>query len=269
MRERLHERWRDKTRDNLTSTLNSLGVRAGIADRGRDEENVGKGMLTRSLGVVEVPEGPIRWINVVKQDGGRHNPPRWWMVFCVPDDERDTTPDDLREVDGRQTIDIKTSREKSFPLFGRVTGITWDGDDRGHTIARCLRRGCGNHEPREEDPQPGGLQLRQGVPRMDATGGGPLPPVAAGLGSAALGSRGACFHPRLVQKARHRTVRRSALERHERTRVQYFQVRTARTQEVQRCSRSKRTTCSRESAPGRRRVNCSAATGTPSRSPQT
>ena len=131
MRERLHERWRDKTRDNLTSTLNSLGVRAGIADRGRDEENVGKGMFTRSLGVVEVPEGPIRWINVVKQDGGRHNPPRWWMVFCVPDDERDTTPDDLREVDGRQTIDIKTSREKSFPLFGRVTGITWDGDDRG------------------------------------------------------------------------------------------------------------------------------------------
>ena len=131
MRERLHKRWRDKTRDNLTSTLNSLGVRAGMADRGRDEENVGKGMFTRSLGVVEVPEGPIRWINVVKQDGGRHNPPRWWMVFCVPDDERDTTPDDLREVDGRQTINIKTSREKSFPLFGRVTGITWDGDDRG------------------------------------------------------------------------------------------------------------------------------------------
>ncbi len=73
MRERLRERWRDKTRDNLTSTLNSLGVQAGMADRGRDEENVGKGMFTRSLGVVEVPEGPIRWTNVVKQDGGRHN----------------------------------------------------------------------------------------------------------------------------------------------------------------------------------------------------
>ena len=53
MRERLRERWRDKTRDNLTSTLNSLGVQAGMADRGRDEENVGKGIFTRSLGVVD------------------------------------------------------------------------------------------------------------------------------------------------------------------------------------------------------------------------
>ena len=130
MRERFHERWRDKTRDNLTSALNSLGVRAVMAERGRAEEEVRKRLFTRALGVVDIPEGPIRWINVVKQDGGQHNPPRWWLVFCVPDDERDTTPDDLREVDARQTIDIKTIRTKSFPLFGRVTGIAWDGDDR-------------------------------------------------------------------------------------------------------------------------------------------
>ena len=130
MRERFRERWRDKTRDNLTSALNSLGVRAKMAERGRAEEEVRKRLFTRSLGVVDIPEGSIRWINVVKQDGGQHNPPRWWLVFCVPDEERDTTPDDLREVDARQTIDIKTIRTKSFPLFGRVTGIAWDGDDR-------------------------------------------------------------------------------------------------------------------------------------------
>ena len=131
MFDNFRERWRDKTRDHLTSALNSLGVRAAMAERDRPEEEVCKRWGTRSLGVVDIPEGPIRWINVVKQDGGQHNPPRWWLVFCVPDDERDTTPDDLRGVDGRQTIDIKSTRAKSFPLFGRVTGITWDGDDRG------------------------------------------------------------------------------------------------------------------------------------------
>ncbi len=40
MRERFQERWRDKTRDNLTSALNSLGVRAKMAERGRAEEEV-------------------------------------------------------------------------------------------------------------------------------------------------------------------------------------------------------------------------------------
>ena len=48
MRERFHERWRDKTRDNLTSALNSLGVRAVMAERGRAEEEVRKRLFTRA-----------------------------------------------------------------------------------------------------------------------------------------------------------------------------------------------------------------------------
>ena len=59
------------------------------------------------------------------------SPTRWWTVFCLPDEERDDRPEDLRYVDNRQAVDIKTSREKSFPLFGRVTAVTWTGDDRG------------------------------------------------------------------------------------------------------------------------------------------
>ena len=195
MRERLRERWRDKTRDNLTSTLNSLGVQAGMTERGRAEEEVRKGFFTRSLGVVDIPEGPIRWINVVKQDGGRYNPPRWWMVFCVPDDEQDTTPDDLREIDGRQSIDIKKSREKSFPLFGRVTGITWDGDDRGTRLLDVFAGDAAITSLAKKTPSLEVSSYDKEFQGMDATGGGPLPPVAAGLGSAALYRRSSASVP--------------------------------------------------------------------------
>ena len=131
MRERFHERWRDKTRDNIAKALNSLGLRAEMAERGRPEEEICKRTFTRSIGVIDVAEGPFRWVNIVKQDGNQYSPTRWWTVFCLPDEGRDDQPDDLRYVDNRQAVDIKTSREKSFPLFGRVTAVTWTGDDRG------------------------------------------------------------------------------------------------------------------------------------------
>lgn len=140
MRARLHERWRDKTRDNITKTLNSLGVRAEMAERGRPEEAIRKRTFTRSIGIVDIAEGPFRCVNLVKQDGNQYSPPRWWTVFCLPDEARDNEPDDLRNVDNRRSIDIKTSREKSFPLFGRVTGVTWEGDDCGTGLLDTLSR---------------------------------------------------------------------------------------------------------------------------------
>ena len=102
MRERFHERWRDKTRDNIAKALNSLGVRAEMAERGRAEEEVRKRTFTRSIGVIDIAEGPFRWVNIVKQDGNQYSPTRWWTVFCLPDEGRDDQPDDLRYVDNRQ-----------------------------------------------------------------------------------------------------------------------------------------------------------------------
>lgn len=138
MRERLHERWRDKTRDGITNALNSLGLGAEMAERERPEEEVRRRWGTRSLGVVDVAEGPFRWVNIVKRDGGRHNPTQWWTVFCMPDEGRDDAPQDLRNVDNRRSVDIKTSRKKSFPLLGKVTNVTWEGDDCGTGLLDTL-----------------------------------------------------------------------------------------------------------------------------------
>ena len=70
----MKEKLRDKTRDNLTNALNSLGVKAEMAERKRAEEKVHNAWWNRSLGVIDLPEGPVRWINVIKKDRSKRQP---------------------------------------------------------------------------------------------------------------------------------------------------------------------------------------------------
>ena len=75
----MREKLRDKTRDDLAHALSSLGVRAELAERGRVQEKVNNSWFNRSLGVIDLPEGPIRWINILKKDRSKDSPPRWWI----------------------------------------------------------------------------------------------------------------------------------------------------------------------------------------------
>ena len=130
----MREKFRDKTRDEYTDAMNALGVPAAMSERGRPEEKVRKDTFRRSLGVVDLADAPFPWVNVVKQDGSQYSPPRWWFVYCVPDD----SPQDLRSLDVKRSIDVKASRQKSFPLFGRVTSVRWEGDDQGTGVIAAL-----------------------------------------------------------------------------------------------------------------------------------
>ncbi len=98
----MKERLRDKSRDDLTHALNSLGVGAEMAERGRSEENIQKPRGKRSLGVIDLPKGPISCINFVRQDGSQYSPPRWWIVLCIPDE---------RPFSKRRTVKIKTVKK--------------------------------------------------------------------------------------------------------------------------------------------------------------
>ena len=139
----MRERFRDKTRDELAATLQGLGVDATLAERGRAEEKVQNSWHQRSLGVIDLSEGPIRWINVLKQDGSDKSPPRWWTNFCIPDD---------RLLSGRREIKIKTIRKKSFPMFGKVVDVNWKGSDHATGLASRL----------SNDEAATGLALRAG-----------------------------------------------------------------------------------------------------------
>lgn len=69
--DKVQETFRDKdtTRDDLCAGLQSMGIDAQMAERGRIEECIEYGSQY-SLGLIDIPEGPIRWINVIRIVGG-------------------------------------------------------------------------------------------------------------------------------------------------------------------------------------------------------
>ena len=125
----MKEIFRDKSRDKLAQNLNSLGIRSVLAERGRAEEKIENSWYQRSLGIIDIPEGLVRWINILKKDGSRNSPPRWWVILCIPDE---------RPLTNHKAVDIKTIRKKAFPLFGKVVDVTWKGNDHYTGLVEVL-----------------------------------------------------------------------------------------------------------------------------------
>ncbi len=125
----MKERLRDKTRDELTLALHALGIDATMAERERPEEKIQNAWTNRSQGIIDVQEGPIRWVNCLKQDGSQYSPPQWWTVFGIPDERLFTE---------QRAVKIKTARSKSFPLFGKVVNVTWKGEDHATRLISVL-----------------------------------------------------------------------------------------------------------------------------------
>ena len=112
----MREKLRDKTRDQLAENLNGIGVTATLSERDRPEEKVGNRLFRRSLGIIDIADdGLIRWINIIKQDRQKDSPPRWWVYLGIPVD---------KQLPKSRSVNIRTKRKKSFPLFGRIIGVT-------------------------------------------------------------------------------------------------------------------------------------------------
>ena len=119
----MKEIFRDKTRDGLTHVLNSIGIKAEIAERDRAEEKVEDSWHQRSLGVIDIPEGAIRWINVLKQDGGKNNPPKWWIVMGIPDESSASISKQIKIKTKRKSYsDVFLPKKLNFPFwFHRIS----------------------------------------------------------------------------------------------------------------------------------------------------
>jgi hypothetical protein len=125
----MKELFRDKTRDKLIQNFNSLGIAAVLSERNRVEEKVENSWHQRSLGIIDIPEGLVKWINILKRDRNKNSPPRWWVIFGIPDE---------RPVPDHKAVDIKTIREKTFPIFGKVVDVVWKGTDFGTGLIETL-----------------------------------------------------------------------------------------------------------------------------------
>ncbi len=84
--DKVRDTFRSKARDNICAGLQSLGVDAQMAERGRAEEDIECGVsYSRSLGLIDIPEGPIRWVNVVKRSGQAPGGMTYYIKYGVPD----------------------------------------------------------------------------------------------------------------------------------------------------------------------------------------
>jgi hypothetical protein len=125
----MKEMFRDKSRDHLTKNLNSIGVNAQMAKRGRREEKIHDTWWQRSLGIIDIPDGHIRWINILKKDRSKHSGPLWHILFGIPDE---------RPIQNGKSVQIRTIRKKTFPIFGKVVSVNWKGKDYGTGLAITL-----------------------------------------------------------------------------------------------------------------------------------
>lgn len=114
----LNKLFRDKTRNDMCAGLRELGIDARMVTRGRVEEGIcGNG----SLGIIQIPEGPIHWVNVRKEEyrsqtGGIVV---YYTEYGVPD----------RRLGPKLTVHIESVRKKYVPVLGPVHDVRWEGKD--------------------------------------------------------------------------------------------------------------------------------------------
>ena len=121
----------DPMRDTICAGLRHIGVDANKAERGRPEER-------GSLGLIDIGNGPIRWIDVRKEwkpsilpaplaiGGGTV----YYTDYGIPD----------ANLRGSPRVRIKPVYTKSFPVFGKVAALVWRGKDSGVGVIEALNR---------------------------------------------------------------------------------------------------------------------------------
>jgi len=83
--DKVKEPFRDKRRDDLCASLQSIGIDAKLAERWRAEENIECGVYSESLGMIDIREGSIRWVNVVSRSGQAPAGASLYVKYGVPD----------------------------------------------------------------------------------------------------------------------------------------------------------------------------------------
>ena len=118
---------RDDTRDRIYKTLQNMGISAQMAERGRSEEEVGLRPYFKSLGLIDIRESPISWINVIRKRITHIT--EYFLNYCMPDSR-------LSQVSPE--VLFKTSHKRKFLVFGKISDLTWEGKDSDTGIINQL-----------------------------------------------------------------------------------------------------------------------------------
>ena len=125
--------------DDTCAELQALGIDAQKAECGRPEEKIGvegNQNLDRfclngiSLGLIDIPEGPIRWVNI------RSEPSESGIIYYtnygVPNPRLGPASPEMH---------IYSVRKKNFPLVGKVVDLHWKGRGWYYTPAPVKNQG--------------------------------------------------------------------------------------------------------------------------------
>jgi hypothetical protein len=118
------ETFREKTRDKVYTALKSIGVEAKLAENGRAEENIKCGFGIHSLGIIDIGEGPIHWVNIRIDVNGTN-----WIDYGVPDP---------RLSQSEPKVLIQARFQKTLFGLGRVVDLVWQGEDSSLGILHRL-----------------------------------------------------------------------------------------------------------------------------------
>lgn len=152
--DRVKEALRDKTSDHIRghicAGLQKIGVDAQMAKQGYLRRDMVRYFGGRSLGVVEIRQGPINWVHVAQFTENRQAGNIYWYYtdYGVPDTRLGPNSPEPR---------IKSVRIKSFPLIGNVIDLRWKGKDFGLGIIERLNNDVVIKQPIMRSP---GVVLR-------------------------------------------------------------------------------------------------------------
>jgi len=120
------------TKDKICAGLRSLGVDAQVDMSGRAaEQNLGAGLQTKPDRVIDIAKGPIRWVNIRKQEA-RETASSYFIDYGVPDPRLRPDLPNLPK--------IKSVHKTSYPIVGTVVDLYWKGKDSGLGIIDRLNR---------------------------------------------------------------------------------------------------------------------------------
>lgn len=119
------EALRDKTRDNVSAKLNSVGVEAKLAERGTNEEVASRPRWLSSLGLIEIRKSPINFVHIVYVQT-RYG--RYYSTLFLSHDP---------SVRNKEGLETRSKRLKKRPLIGKVIDVVWEGN-LGEDILRRL-----------------------------------------------------------------------------------------------------------------------------------
>lgn len=122
---------RGSTRQRLCADLRAMELETWIVERGRPEEGISGGLMGTSLGLIEVRDSPIRWINVLEHPASRYAATTYTNIYVVPDS---------RVRSGRH-LELKSVRVRDTAVHGRVVEVQWTASFVGTRTAAASEGG--------------------------------------------------------------------------------------------------------------------------------